>query len=104
MDKLPSRAFFVRVKDDSMASNDPDCSFPPGTYLAVDPDRLAENQSFVVAFLPDANEQTFRQLVIGGERRYLKPLNPRYPLIACTERTEIVGVVFFTGRSLIPCD
>ena len=34
-----------------------------------------------------------KQLIIEGSRQYLKPLNPRYPIIALTEQFKVCGVV-----------
>ena len=41
----------------------------------------------------DTNQATFKQLVIDGPRRYLKPLNPRYPVIPIEREARICGVV-----------
>jgi SOS-response transcriptional repressor LexA len=45
-----------------------------------------------VALLADAGQVTFKQLVIDG-RRYLKPLNPRYPIMEMDDRMATCGVV-----------
>ena len=47
----------------------------------------------MVVALDDTNQATFKQLVIDGARRYLKPLNPRYPIIPVERDARICGVV-----------
>ncbi len=66
-----------------------------GDTIFVDPDVSAVNGSDVVVRLENTDETTFKQLVIEGEgrRRYLKPLNPRYPIIEITAEARIVGVI-----------
>jgi len=48
-----------------------------------------------VVRLDDRGEVTFKRLVIEGERRYLKPLNPNWPekIIEVPDDARIVGVV-----------
>jgi SOS-response transcriptional repressor LexA len=41
----------------------------------------------------DKREATFKQLVIDGSRRFLKPLNTRYPVIEITTEVKVLGVV-----------
>jgi SOS-response transcriptional repressor LexA len=43
--------------------------------------------------LTDANEATFKKLVIDAGKTYLKPLNPQYPLIPINGNCRIIGVV-----------
>ncbi|MEG2269219.1 MAG: S24 family peptidase, partial [Acinetobacter sp.] len=52
-----------------------------------------KNGNLVVAKLTDANEATFKKLVIDGGSMYLKPLNPQYPLIPINGNCRIIGVV-----------
>jgi SOS-response transcriptional repressor LexA len=64
------------VMDDSMAPE-----FLKGDVIYVDPNRQPVDGSYVVAlFSCDAEEGThriFRQLVIAGTEKYLRPLNGR---------------------------
>ena len=91
-DTISERAFALKVSGDSMQSLN-GMSFPDGSYIVVDPSRHAENRSFVVALMRDTEESTFKQLIIDGGRKYLKPLNPQYPIINTTEDMIICGVV-----------
>jgi SOS-response transcriptional repressor LexA len=81
-------AFALRVRGDSM---EPRC--PDGAIIVVDPDREAVNGSLVVVRLDKDEEATFKRLVIEGGRRFLAPLNPRYPVLEITGPATVCGVV-----------
>lgn len=84
-----SRGFALRLPGDSMEPE-----FPEGAIIIVDPDREPINGSYVVARLDEDMEATFKQLVLDGSRKYLKPLNPRYPLLEVNgKKVTICGVV-----------
>ena len=68
-------------------------SIPDGHLVLVDTGREAKNGSLVVAKLMDANEATFKKLVIDGGKQYLKGLNPAWPLIPIDGNCKIIGVV-----------
>jgi SOS-response transcriptional repressor LexA len=95
--KCSKRSFIVKVEGESML---PD--FRPGDLIYVDPDAQVENSSYVVARLDDENQATFKQLVIDGNKKYLKALNPDWPnkFIAINGNCTIVGKVVFTGKAL----
>jgi SOS-response transcriptional repressor LexA len=59
--------------------------------VIVDPDREPAPGSFVVARFDDVQEATFKQLVEDAGRRYLKPLNPRYPMIPIDGNVILCG-------------
>lgn len=87
--KVGPHAFALRVRGDSMEPE-----FAEGDMIVVDPDRQAENKSYVIVRLDDALEATFKQLVFDGDNRLLKPLNPRYPIMDINGRkATICGVV-----------
>lgn len=87
------QGFALRVRGDSMTNPNGSPSFPEGSLIIVDPSRIAENGSYVIARLDDSDEATFKQLVIDGGHRYLKPLNPRYPILEINGNCTICGVV-----------
>lgn len=64
-----------------------------GDTIIVGPVAEAGHGTFVVVRLDDAQEATFKQLVIDGGSRFLKPLNPRYPVVPINGNATIVGVV-----------
>ena len=87
--KVGPLAFALPVREDSMEPE-----FPEGSIIIVDPDREARHGSYVVARLNEDLEATFKQLVLDGSRKYLKPLNPRYPLLDMDgKKVTICGVV-----------
>ena len=90
--RYSNRAYALRLDGDSMQAPDGD-SFPSGSIICVEPMQHAKNGSYVVIRLESSNEATFKQLIIDGDRQYLKPLNPRYPIMEITEPATICGVV-----------
>ena len=80
--------YALKVQGDSMEPR-----YHDGDVIFVDPDVHAVNGSDVIVRLENEKEATFKQLAIDGSRRYLKPLNIRYPVIEITTEAKIVGVV-----------
>lgn len=95
--KCSKSSFVVRVEGESMMR-----AFYPGDLLYVDPESQPINGSFVIARLDDENQATFKQLVIDGNKKYLKALNPDWPtkFIEINGNCTIVGKVVFTGKEL----
>jgi len=90
--QMSPHAFALKVEGDSMeTAHGP--SFPHGSIIVLDPEYSATNNSFVVAKQNASSQLVFKQLVIDGNRRYLKPLNTRYPLVEITAHAIICGVV-----------
>jgi SOS-response transcriptional repressor LexA len=85
--RVGRRAYALRVQGDSMEPK-----FPEGVIIIVDPDVEPVHGSFVIAVITDTDQITFKQFVIDG-RAYLKPINPRYPIIEIDNRVTICGVV-----------
>lgn len=87
-------AYALRVQGDSMLSPYPGArSYPPGFIIFVDPDRAITNGCRVIAKLPETEEATFKVYSEDSGKRYLKPLNPQYPIIEMTESMILCGVV-----------
>lgn len=85
--------YALMVLGDSMAPE-----FEEGEIIVVEPEGLARDGSFVIAYLPwveAEDERTiFRQLVRHPEGWMLKPLNPLYPNIPIDSVEAVVkGVV-----------
>lgn len=82
--------FALMVKGDSMAPE-----FNDGHIILVDPGMPPGHASYVVA--ETNGEYIFRQLQFVGDRKYLVPLNDRYPTLELEHDRAVVGVV--TQRS-----
>lgn len=67
--------------------------FPQGSTIIVDPSVDARAGSYVIVRLEGTQEATFKQLVVEGGSTYLKPLNPRYPIMQVNGEATICGVV-----------
>ncbi len=79
--------YALMVLGDSMAPE-----FEEGEIIVVEPEGLAKDGSFVVAWAND--EYIFRQLVKHPEGWMLKPLNPLYPNIPIDSiEAAVKGVV-----------
>ena len=78
-------------------SMEPD--FHEGDLVFVDPEVVASHGKYVVVLLNSTNETTFKQLVVEGERKYLRALNPAWPerIIEVDSDATICGVVVFKG-------
>ena len=63
--------YALRVLGDSMEPE-----FADGCVVIVDPGGVPRDGAYVIVEF--AGDVFFRQLVFDGERRYLKPLNPKY--------------------------
>jgi SOS-response transcriptional repressor LexA len=87
-----SSAFAMRVLNDTMEAPF-SISFPKGSIIIVDPEAVMKDYSFVVVSIEHASELILRQVVHEGSKRYLKAINPRYPLIPMRDPYTIYGVV-----------
>jgi len=97
---IQGEAFWLEVEGDSMTSP-MGLSIPEGTFVLFDTGREAHSGSLVVAKLSDSNEATFKKLIIDGSRRYLKGLNPSWPMIEVNGNCKIIGVAIETKMRLI---
>jgi SOS-response transcriptional repressor LexA len=90
-----SDAYYLEIVGDSMADTSDPRSFREGHIVGVDPDRAAEHRSFVIVQAGDATP-VLRQLLIEGDSRMLKALNPEWPnrFGPMKETHKILGVVF----------
>ncbi|MFG0517317.1 LexA family protein [Kluyvera intermedia] len=93
-------AFWLKVDGDSMTAP-MGISIPEGTYVLFDTGREAHNGSLVIAKLEDSNEATFKKLIIDGGQKYLKGLNPAWPLVPVNGNCRIIGVAIQTTMMLV---
>ncbi|WP_369055019.1 LexA family protein [Burkholderia gladioli] len=89
------RTFCLRVRGVSMQNLDGSPSFSDGDVIFVDPLRSADHRSCVIVRLDEEREATFKQLVIEGDRKLLRPLNPNWPekWIDVNGSATIIGTV-----------
>jgi SOS-response transcriptional repressor LexA len=92
--RFGDRTYALRVKGDSMISNNPgEKSYPEGCIIYVDPDKEVTNGCRVVARIHANEEATFKKYSEDAGKRYLRPLNKDYEPIIMTEEMHICGVV-----------
>lgn len=71
-------------------------SYPPGSTVIVDP-RIPPTVGRRMFYrLPDEPGVTFGELTTDGVRQFLKPLNPRYPMIQLPSGARYCGTVVET--------
>lgn len=87
--------FALRVRGVSMENIGGKHSYSDGDVIFVDPAKHYENGSRVIVRLDDRKEAAFKQLVIEGDHKYLKALNPAWPekIIEINSNATICGVV-----------
>ncbi|MEI2264206.1 LexA family protein [Erwinia sp. CGal63] len=93
-------AFWLEVDGDSMTAP-MGLSIPEGTFVLFDTGREPVNGSLVVAKLVDDNQATFKKLVIDGSQKYLRGLNPQWPMVPINGNCRIIGVAIETKMRLI---
>lgn len=79
-------SFALMVLGDSMEPE-----FVEGDIIVIEPDGLAADGSYVMAWLGD--EWIFRQLSGGAGGWKLRPLNPKYPAAGIPDLSVIKGVI-----------
>lgn len=92
--------FWLEVEGDSMTAP-MGLSIPEGTFVLFDTGREPANGNLVIAKLVDDNEATFKKLVIDGSQKYLKGLNPLWPMTPINGNCKIIGVAIETKLRLL---
>lgn len=85
-------AFWLRVDGESMSAAY-GRSVPSGSLILVDPLAEARSGSLVIVSAPLQEQAVFRELQEEGGRRYLKALNPSWPVMAWERDWHLKGVV-----------
>lgn len=86
------RDIALQVRGDSMLRPD-GSGFPDGCYIAVRPTRKPKSGDFVVVRFANTDEATFKQFMLDGPIKVLKPLNPAYSTMVLAPDAVIVGTV-----------
>lgn len=66
--------------------------FYEGEVIVIDPTRAASHNDFSVVRV-DGGPVTLKQLILMGRKKYLKPLNQRYPVVEVHGELITCGVV-----------
>lgn len=85
------RTFALRVDGESMEPK-----YQHGDIIYVDPDAPVAHGKDVIVMLPGRNEVMFRALLIEGDQRFVKSLNPNWPgpkIFPLGADARIIGVV-----------
>jgi SOS-response transcriptional repressor LexA len=94
--KIGSHAYALAVKDASMEPQ-----FPKDTLLIIDIEKEPKDRSFVVATIKSYPEVIFRQLLIDGPYKYLKPISPdfdQFKMMLLGKDDKISGVLVQARR------
>lgn len=87
--KIGPHGFGLMVSGDSMSPR-----FVDGTILIIDPDYPANDRDYVVVHLKGQKNATFKQLMVDGDDKYLKPLNAEFKTTILNEgEFRILGVM-----------
>lgn len=86
------RLFALIVPDESMHAP-AGIAFPAGSTIFVDPDQEAQLNDFVVGYRGDPAMPMFKKLVADGAQRYLRALNPQFPMQHIDGDFACIGVV-----------
>ncbi|OGI49069.1 MAG: hypothetical protein A2151_07370 [Candidatus Muproteobacteria bacterium RBG_16_65_34] len=78
--------YALRVLGDSMAPE-----FQDGHIVIVDPAQPASHEAYVI--VDYAGETIFRQFIVEGARKLIKPLNDAYPTVEIVGEYRVRGVV-----------
>lgn len=94
-EKHSDNTFALKIRGESMS---PD--FVDGEIIYVDPEIKEESGSCVVVRQNGDTEATFKQLVLDGDKKYLKALNPNWPnpIIEMLPDAQVCGVVIGSYR------
>lgn len=85
-------AFGLVVYGDSMSSAT-SRTVPEGAIAIVSPGAKPEHGNIIIAVTPNNDTAIMRMLVVEAGSRYLKALNPAYPLLPLHDDSKIIGVV-----------
>ncbi|AZI52010.1 LexA family transcriptional repressor [Pantoea agglomerans] len=96
-----AQSFWLTVKGDSMTSP-VGFTVPEGMIILVDPSKEAKSGKLVVAKLTNDNEATFKMYIEDAGRKFLKPLNPQYPITEVNGNCSIIGTVVDVKWQRIP--
>ena len=89
---IGDNSFALEVKNDVMTSPN-GRSYNKGTLIFIDQTKTPKTGDRVIAINTFTDESVFREYVLDGGVKYLKPLNVAYPIQQFNEYTKIIGVI-----------
>lgn len=90
------KCFGLIMNDSSM-----DPYFPKDSILVIDPNKEIKDRSFALVKLTEEKTFLFRQVLLDGQYKYLKPINPdlnNFKMRLLSEKDEIIGVLVEARR------
>lgn len=87
-------AFGMSIIDDSMAPE-----FNESEVALFAPATTAVHGDFTLCLMNGDNSPIFAQLIVMGNKQYLKPINTRYNLIEISGGLEVLGIAHSKYRS-----
>lgn len=90
------KCFGLVMNDSSM-----DPYFPKDSILVIDPNKNIKDRSFVLVKLAEEKTFLFRQVLLDGQYKYLKPINPdlnNFKMRLLSEKDEIIGTLVEARR------
>lgn len=97
--KVSNYAYGLKVFDGAM-----DPIFPRETILIVDPAVIPKDRSYVIALNKSADIPVFRQLIVNGPDRFLKPLSPDtdiYKMTRLKDSDNILATIVQARRNYL---
>ena len=89
--ELPDDAFTMEVKDSSMEP-----LFPKGTKIVCNPHKEIRDRAYILVRQKNIEAVIFRQVLIDGEYKFLKPLNkdlPSHQMRVMEDEYEYIGTI-----------
>jgi SOS-response transcriptional repressor LexA len=86
--EIGPNAYALIVQDDSMLPR-----YEPKSILIIDSDYKPTHKHVVIFLLENEKRVTCKQLIIDGNRQYLKPHNPSYPVYLVSEKDKYCGAI-----------
>lgn len=86
--------FAIKIQGESMWPQ-----FQKNMILIIDAEKELSDRSFVIAYIQKNNEVIFRQLITEGSYKFLKAINPIFPLVRIGAKDKIIGVVIQTRNT-----
>lgn len=93
------KSYALKILDGAM-----DPIFPIETILIIDPLVLPKDKSYIIALIKGSSVPIFRQLIINGPEKYLKPLSPDteiYKMIKLRNSDHILATIIQARRNYL---